>query len=289
MKYLFYNHRAAELNIYPFSDWHIGAKQCNIDFIKRLVKRVENDPIGVWIYMGDAGECVTKTSKGDAWEQTLSPGDQLRTAAQLMRPVADKGLFGVCGNHGRRIDREVGIGWDELLCSKVGIPYAGIAGFIGIQMEDLSGHRTSVNVYAHHGASGSTSPVGKIRAAAKPLEHVVADIVLTGHSHGCGEVWPPKVYAQLDNKNKRIKWACCRAFACGSAFDSRSGYAEEKMYSPIIPEQLCINVKQVTRSYKKKVSLGIDIQYSITRDHPDISTDHELAKWSEDMDDMEIF
>jgi hypothetical protein len=251
-----------------------------VDFIKRLVKRVEKDPLALWVYMGDGGECVTKTSKGNIYEQLMNPGDQLRTFARLVEPIRDKGIIGIRGNHGNRIDLASGIGWDEILCSRIGIPYAGIAAFWGLQLNN-GNKRTGVSIYMHHGAGGALTPMGKIKAATKPLEIVAADICLTGHTHGCGEVWPPRVIASLDNNQKRIKWTHARAFACGSAYDSRSGYAEEKMYPPIIPEQLCISIKQVRKTKNGKERLGIDVQHEIVRDHPDDTHNkHEEAKWS---------
>jgi predicted phosphodiesterase len=280
MRYLFKTIDGPELHLYPFGDWHIGSAQCNIDFIKRLVKRVADDPLGLWIYMGDGGEVVTKTSKGSLFEQTLSPGDQIRAFAKLVEPVADKGLVGVCGNHGRRVDMSVGMGWDEVLCSRIGIPYAGVAAFIGFQLNN-GGKRSAVSVYVHHGAGGSITPVGKMNAATKPQQFVNADIILTGHTHAAGEIFPPRIIASLDNQQKRIRWTHSRCYATGSAYDSRSGYAEEKMYPPIVPEQLCLTIKQVRKTKNKKERLSIDTQMEIIRDHPDDTHNpHEEAKWS---------
>ena len=279
MKYFFKNIDRPTVNIYPLSDWHVGAKQCDLDFIKRIVKRIKDDPDALWISIGDLGECVTRTSKGNVFEQLYSPGDQLRICTELLAPIADKGLFGIRGNHGNRIDKETGVGWDELLCARVGVPYAGVAGFAGIQLNHGT-KRASFSVYAHHGSGGPNTPSGKIRAAQKPNSFVVADIILTGHTHCAGECFPPRVYAYLDNVHRRIRWNVSRCYACGSAYDGRSGYVEEKLWQPNVPEHLCLHVRTVRKRRNSKECFGVDVQCEIIRDHPDdTSNKHELAKW----------
>ena len=75
--------------------------------------------------MGDGGECVTKASKGDVWEQTLSPGEQLNLLVEHLEPIKEKGLYGIRGNHGHRLYRETGLEWDEELCTRLSLPYRG--------------------------------------------------------------------------------------------------------------------------------------------------------------------
>lgn len=280
MRYIFSKVDGPEVHIYPFSDWHIGSRECNVDFIKRLVKQVKDDPLALWVYMGDGGECVLPSSKGNIYEQLLNPGDQLRTFASIVEPIASKGVVGIRGNHGNRVDIASGVGWDEVLCSRIGIPYAGVAAFWGLQL-DNGGKRVGISIYMHHGAGGSITPTGKMKAATKPLDVVIADISLTGHTHACGEVVPPRIVASLDNQQRRIRWNHLRAYACGSAYDSRSGYAEEKLYTPIIPEQLCLTIKQTRKTKNKKERLSFDVQHEIIRDNPDDTHNkHEEAKWT---------
>lgn len=187
--------------------------------------------------MGDAGECVTKTSKGNIYEQLLNPGDQLRKASELLSPIVEKGLFGIRGNHGNRIDRDSGIGWDEMLCERVGIPYAGVA-----TMLDLGVGKSNLSVYVHHGSAGAITPAGKMSAGHRAENFIASDVILTAHTHACGECWPTRYMATVDRRNKCVVWNQTHSFVCGSAYDSRSGYAEEKMYPPLVPEHLVIGI-----------------------------------------------
>lgn len=246
---------STKLNIYPLVCWHIGAKQSSETFIDFVVKTIKSDPNARWIYMGDAGECVTKNSKGNIYEQLLSPGDQLRVAADLLAPIADKGLFGIRGNHGNRVDKEAGVGWDEMFCSRVGIPYMGVSALVSIGMKNKA-----LTLYAHHGSASAISPGGKMSAAHKPEMLVDADIVLTAHTHACGEAWPQHHRAYLDRHAKGVRWKSSKMFVCGSAYDSRSGYAEEKMYPSLTPEHIVVQIREMPREFVidgKKIYLSL--------------------------------
>jgi len=233
-----------KLNIYPLVCWHIGAKQSSAKFIDFVVRKIKNDPLARWIYMGDAGECVTKSSKGNIYEQLISPGDQLREAAELLEPIKDKGLFGIRGNHGNRIDKDAGVGWDELFCSRIGIPYLGVSGLVSLGMK-----KRAFSLYAHHGSASAISAGGKMSAGHKPEMLVDADLILTAHTHACGEAWPQHHRAYLDRHAKQVRWKSSKLYVCGSAYDSRSGYAEEKMYPSLTPEHLQIKVRELGSEY----------------------------------------
>jgi hypothetical protein len=200
--------------------------------------------------MGDGGECVTKSSKGNIYEQLLSPGDQLRDVAELLTPIRSKGLWGIRGNHGNRIDRDSGLGWDECLCARIGIPYLGVSCLGNIVLMPTATQRLNVSVYAHHGSAGAISPAGKMSAGHRSETFITADILLSAHTHVCGEAWPARYYGSTDPCRRRNIWMRSRAFVCGSAYDSRSGYAEEKQYMPILPEHLIIKIRAQEKNGK---------------------------------------
>ena len=231
------------INIYPLVCWHLGAKQSSHKFIERVIAEIKRDPHARWIYMGDAGECVTNCSKGNVFEQLISPGAQLRLAGDLLIPIKHKAIGGVRGNHGNRIDKETGLGWDETLCSRIGIPYFGVAAFGDILFKGRNALRSTFSIFVHHGSASAITSGGKVTAGYKPSQIVEADVILTAHTHACGELFS-RHFARTNGHCRRIDWRTQRAYVCGSAYDSRSGYAEEKMYQPILPEHLVISVRQ---------------------------------------------
>lgn len=256
MKYFRFQIDKSEVHLYPIVCWHIGAKQSSEKLIVEVIKQIKSDPLAKWIYMGDAGECITKTSKGNIYEQLCNPGDQLRIAADYLIPIRDKGLFGIRGNHGNRIDKDSGLGWDEMLAARIGVPYFGVSALGSLALtKPNNGRKQDVSLYVHHGSAGAIGPAGKMAAGHKPESLVDADIALTAHTHACGECWPARHIAYVQGNAKNVLWRTMRSFVCGSAYDSRSGYAEEKQYPVILPEHIVVNIKLTHSGNEDKVEI----------------------------------
>lgn len=283
MKYFRVELPEDRVHLYPIVCWHIGAKQSSEKFINHMIEKIKADPFARVIYMGDGGECVTKMSKGNIYEQTMSPGDQLRRFVEIADPIRDKILFGIRGNHGNRIDKETGVGWDELLCARMGVPYLGVSALGDLVLSHTKTAKKTCSLYVHHGTSGAISPGGKLNATFKPVAVADADIALTAHHHAAG-CWSPAHFAYTDPRNSRIRYRTMRVFACGSAYDSRSGYAEEKQYPAILPEHIMVEV----RSKDTPTGLGLDINYQSFCGHDDsFASEHLMKKWKQGGEDFE--
>jgi hypothetical protein len=224
------------LRLHPITCWHIGARQSDIKFILAQIKEIHKDPAARWIYMGDGGECVTKLSKGNVFLQTLSLQEQQNFLAFLMEPIKDKALWGIRGNHGNRVDKETGLGFDESLMHRLGIPYRGISALGPVRI-----NRSNYSVYTHHGVDSGVSLQGKVNAAKKHY-HILADLRLTGHSHVAMDL-PPEVYRYADPTSCTIRKQLSHQCITGSAYDSTvEGYADEKAYPPLLPQRLRITL-----------------------------------------------
>lgn len=240
MRYFRHETKERRLTLFPFVCWHVGAPQSDYEFIGEMVDRLKEDPWGRGIYLGDGGECVTKSSKGMIYEQTMSPQEQLNWNVDKLLPVKEKMLFGVKGNHGWRTFKDSGIGFDEGLCTKLGIPYFGTAVFWNLIVR-----RSSYDIFTHHGLDSGVMIGTKINKAKKFEEYIAADAIFSAHSHICVKL-PPKRTAYIDNHVGRateprpIKWRDTHNYICGCAYDSRSGYAEDKGYPPLLPAHLAV-------------------------------------------------
>lgn len=225
------------MTLYPIVCWHIGAKQSDEAFIDDTIERIKADPNGVWLYLGDGGECVTKYSKGDVFAQTMPPRDQLQVLVDKLLPIRDKGLFLVKGNHDARTFKETGLDFTHALGLGLRLPYLGTSVFWNLKV-----NRSSYDIFTHHGLDSGVSVGGKITAAKKFEQFIHADAITSAHSHICCEI-PPAHVAYLNNglaDGSHIRWRTTREYICGCAYDSRSGYAEDKGYPPIIPAHLSI-------------------------------------------------
>ena len=231
---LFRHEAGRSVTIYPLVCLHIGAPQADLAFIRQHVARIAADPDGRYVYLGDGGECVTKASKGELYEQTASPDRQIDIVADLLEPIRGKGLFGISGNHDRRIAKLSGLDWTKALCAQLGIPYLGLAAMARFTLSAY-GRSLAWDTFWHHGADSSAVLGGKLNAA-KKLEHLAeVDAVFSAHSHIALDA-PPTYRLRLDPQGRRVSYREVRNFICGCAYDSTvPGYAMEKGYPPILP------------------------------------------------------
>lgn len=217
--------------------------------------------------MGDGGECVTKLSKGKVYEQTLNPQQQQDVLVALLDPIKEKGLFGIRGNHGNRIDKETGLSFDKGLCTRLGVPYMGVS-----TMCNLVVNRSSYDLFFHHGVDSGTSLTAKIKRAEHFSTYMSVDAFFTAHSHIAQELTPAPLY-YLDNNQARVRTKMMHQFICGSAYDSRTGYADEKGYRPLLPAHLSVTFdgKMVKGIIQKNITLGGVKRSPGTYDAPDIT------------------
>ncbi len=236
----FFRHATNEktITLYPFVCWHVGAPQADYKFIDEMVARLKDDPHGKGIYMGDGGECVTRSSKGMIYTQTMNPQEQVNWLVAKLAPIRHKLLFGVRGNHGNRTFKDSGLGFDDCLCLGLQIPYLGTAAFMRLKV-----HRTSYSVFVHHGLDSGVAIGTKINKAKKFEEVIIADAIFSAHSHICAVIPPHHRAYLLENANDGghpIRWITTHGYICGCAYDSRSGYAEDKGYPPLLPGHLSV-------------------------------------------------
>jgi hypothetical protein len=179
----------------------------------------------------------------------MNIGDQWNELHHLLTPIKSKGLFGVKGNHGNRVFKETGLQFDETLMTALGLPYLGTAAFWHLKIKE-----SVFSIYTHHGVDSGVSVSSKIGAHQKLDRVVSADVIMSAHSHIALEM-PPVHTAYLDTRaDNPINWRTQQGWICGCAYDSRSGYAEEKAYPPIISAHCAIHFRGSTNGTIREVS-----------------------------------
>ena len=182
-------HSIDALTIEIFSDLHIGSKKCDMDLIKERIERVKNDPNTYCILLGDLINNSTKTSVGDVYSEPLSPMEQIKTAIELFKPIKDKVLGIVPGNHERRSYKQEGIDLIYFMASELGIAdrysYSAELLFIrfGVNNHDKR-RKMCYTVYMTHGdGQGGRLIGGKANGLQRRGKIVNADVIITGHTH----------------------------------------------------------------------------------------------------------
>lgn len=247
----FFKHeQRGPVTVYPLVCWHLGAQQSDERFIKEHVDRIADDPTARWIYLGDGGECVTKQSKGDIYAQKYGTQQQLDAFADYTAKIRDKGLFGITGNHDRRIYKETGIDFADALCTKAGIPYLGASAFLHLRLAGTKTQQVSYSVFCHHGVDSGANIGTKANAARRLEQLVIADCILSAHSHIALEL--PPTYMAYVHQGREVVYHPQHSIICGCAYDSRTGYAEDKGYSPLLPAHVGVTFAAPTTGRKGK-------------------------------------
>jgi hypothetical protein len=246
------------VRIYPLPCLHVGAAQSDVKFIKAHLKRIQEDENALAVYMGDGGECVTKFSKGDVYTQVLNPQQQVDQLVTMLKPLGDKLWFGIRGNHGHRIFRDTGLSFDKSLCSALGIPYMGVNAFANLII-----NRSSYDLYFHHGIESGVSLQSKVTKAEAFKGYIDADAIFTAHSHIAVDL-PPAAILSADNHAAKVHTKLRHQYVCGTGYDSRSGYAVEHGYPPLLPAFLVI---ELTGSRHGSVLKQTSFKYSSDGQH----------------------
>lgn len=211
-------------DLYPLGDVHFGSAQCDIDFFKRVVGEIKDNPDAYWVGMGDFLENAIVGSKSDIYKQTLPPREQINYICDILAPVASKGLFLVTGNHEERSMRVVGLNPEEHIASRLNVPFMGFSCYAYFLLK--SHHWLGFSAYFHHSTGGGYTPGGKVNAATK-LRQIAptADATFSAHSHTTSRM--PVTW--FDVGRGQVLKHTGYDYITGSCLTWNKSYAEEKV------------------------------------------------------------
>ncbi len=241
MKFFHKKFPTKDFNLYPIGDWHLGSQQCRVDFIKKVINQISDDPNGYWVGMGDWMENAIIGSKSDVYTQNLPPKKQMEYAVELLQPIKDKGLFMIAGNHESRTHRLVGLTPEEYIGYQLGVPFKGFSCYAVFQLQ--SKRPSSFKCYFHHNVGGGYTAGGKINRSSA-LRQIVptADATFSGHFHITSRV----PYTWYDAGRKKIITHVGYNYIIGSDLEWSGSYAEEKGKPAATVEHIMVNFKRCT-------------------------------------------
>lgn len=210
-------------DLYPIGDVHFGSAQCDIEFLKRVVDEIRDNPDAYWVGMGDFIENALIGSKSDIYKQTLPPREQINYICDILSPIAKKGLFLIAGNHEQRTMKMVGLCPEEHMAVRLDIPFMGFSCYAYFLLK--SNHWPGFSAYFHHSTGGGYSSGGKVNAAAK-LRQIAptADAIFSAHSHTTSRM--PVTW--FDVGREKVLKHTGYDYITGSCLTWDRSYAEEK-------------------------------------------------------------
>ena len=213
------------INLYTLADAHIGAKECNIEALKKWIKTVKEDKNGYCVIAGDMLNMGLKDSKTNIYEELYTTGVQKEVFYEMFKPISDKILGMISGNHERRSVKAVGFNplYDIVCRWRVEDIYREDCCFIDINLgKGPNGKNINYCVALIHGASK-----GKHDKWTQSAENV--DLFVSGHTHMNSTNIRSKLV--VDKHNKQIKNIDYIQHVC-TPFLSYGGYAMQGEYVP---------------------------------------------------------
>jgi len=110
------------IHLYALGDIHVGSEQFDEASVRKKIKIIGDDPIGVVTLCGDLGDYGLKNSKTNVYQATMQPKAQQEFIYELFKPITHKIVSAVPGNHEERLTKEVGLCPLYDLCVKWDIP-----------------------------------------------------------------------------------------------------------------------------------------------------------------------
>ena len=219
------------LEVYPVADLHIGDAKTDEELFKWFIKSVEAQPNRYIILAGDLVNNAIKSSVSNVYREKYSPNEQKYMIVEWLRPISDRILCIVPGNHEERNSKDVDNDITKDIAYMLGIQdrYRENGAYINIQFgRDIHGRHLSYTGYIVHGIGGGKTAGAPANILEKLPLTCIADFYIIGHIHrklAFKNTYfrPNALYERLEQHE--------RAFVIASPWQDYGGYAQMKLYS----------------------------------------------------------
>lgn len=243
-----------DLHLYFIADVHYGAKEHMVaeweDFCGHLL-----DDLSAYVILGgDLINNATRTSVSNIFDETMRPREQKKVMCDMLRPLKDRILCILPGNHEGRSGKDADDDPMYDIAAKLDLEdyYRENIAFVKIQMGSLNGnggHNPTYVLVVTHGAGGGMLTGGVVNRNerfAYALDG--ADALLVAHSHRPLVTQPGKIC--IDAHNNQVKIRPFKTIVATSWLEW-GGYAAKKMLLPTT------HSKQLITLYGKRKEITV--------------------------------
>jgi len=238
----FSSREEADWRLIPLGDDHLGHANFDHDLHQKTIDYIADTPRTLWIGMGDY--CDAITAKDHRYDPHAvdprwpTPDKQYRAITEMFKPIADKCIGLLDGNHDLRHWKDHNHNYVDGLAYDLKVPYLTITAYTRLVFQRESGKQpkhNQFNIYAHHGWTSSRTAGGRvlrIQDLAKTFPGL--PLYLMGHVHVRGEA-PPKVNLSVDKHLRIIHREERFVFTGGylkGYLPGAASYVEEQGYVP---------------------------------------------------------
>ena len=239
------------ITIFPISDVHYGALEHMAKEWKDFCKLVEQTP-NVYIILG--GDLVNNNVRTcgfiNPYDELVRPRDQKNHMVEMLKPIKDRILCAVGGNHEARSlkDDDIDITYDIMAKLDIEDLYRPSMAFMKVSLGHRTNDNTPIQSYTFavtHGAGGGIytgATVNRNERFGNIIDGL--DCLVVGHTHKGTVTKPSKII--IDRKNSRVSMSHYTVISMVSWLNY-GGYAMQKMLLPAFvaePQKLTLYMEQ---------------------------------------------
>lgn len=222
------------VELYPLLDLHIGDRKTDIALFKRFVQFIGEQPNRFITIQGDLMNNALKTSVSNVYEETMNPQEQKKFLIHELRPIKDRILCYVPGNHEERSTKDsdnhpiedLAVAFDREDLYR----HDGAFMKVTFGTKDKNQKRASYNICCIHGVGGGSKSGGAVNRIEDFLYSIEgADILIMGHVHKKIAGRPSRICFDPYNNNLRQRDTL---WVIASAWQDWGGYAMRGMLKP---------------------------------------------------------
>lgn len=190
-KRIIYNSKLDEFHLYAIGDMHLGTKHCKERQLTNRMKFIGEDPLGLWVDMGDACESITPSDK--RWDAKViadwcKPDNiaelQKQRYVEIVGDAKDKCIGKLSGNHEEEMRKRGHVDIQSNICTTLGVADLGYTCFYRLLFQrNHSATVFEVNCVFTHGAGCAITPGAKINRLERFMLRFDAQIFGYGHTH----------------------------------------------------------------------------------------------------------
>ena len=221
------------IDVHLLGDWHIGDPLCDLGSVAEKLDEIREKPNAYCILGGDLCDMALRDSIGDVHGAKLSPMGQVERVVSLIKPVREKVLCMVRGNHENRVYKSTGIDPLAFAASELGLGerYSDTSALLFVQFghDTKHGGRMQYTMYVTHGAGSGRKEGGKLQRLADLQNIIDCDIYCHNHTH-LPAIFPTCSY-RIDYGHRRPVLVE-HLFVNGGASLNYGGYADAGGFKP---------------------------------------------------------
>jgi predicted phosphodiesterase len=245
------------LELHILADLHIGDPHCDINDIKKRVELIKENKNAYVILNGDLINNATCQSVSDTYSEQMSPMEQLKMVIDMFKPIKDRIICAVSGNHENRTYKTDGIDLTRLIMREFGLEdrysMESMVVFLsfGEQSRNKSkGRQQLYTIYTTHGTGGGKKAGGKINSLMDLAGIIDTDIYIHSHTHL--PIIAKQDYFRTTLLNRSVK-KVTKLFVNTAASLDYGGYGEMHGFNPASKDSPVIYLNGTKRGIAAKL------------------------------------